>query len=320
MFPSEGKAPARALLLCSSAMRRHLAILAVSALCAGPLASQPPGPLADLGKLRNDSNAGRLQALREILTARGIPFEVQTFTSDRGEGHNLVAAFGAGGREIVVGAHYDAVKLKDGSLSRGMVDDGAGVIALVRLAEALRGRPLRHRLRVVFFDQEEVGLLGSKAFVAARRPADVAANVNVDIVAYGDTLVFGGGKGEANDPLVRALLRVCAARRLACLEFSPHFPAGDDRSFNAAGIPNVSIGFVPAADAHQLWLMLNGGKDSGLQEGFVPDTLHNMHSPGDTLEKVDPATIDRTSGLLQDLVLELDSTLDRGKAQGDKKE
>ena len=301
-------------------MLRSLAILAVFVLCAGPLASQPAGPLADLGKLRSDSNAGRLQALREILKAHGIPFEAQTFA---GEGQNLVATFGAGGREIVVGAHYDAVKLKDGTLSRGMVDDGAGVIALVRLAEALRGRPLRHRLRIVFFDQEELGLLGSKAFVAALKPADVAAiaaDINVDIVAYGDTLVFGGGKGEANDPLVRALLRVCAARRLACLEFSPHFPAGDDRSFDAAGIPNVSIGFVPAVDAHQLWLLLNGGKDSGLKEGFAPNLLQNMHSPGDTLEKVDPATIDRTAGLLQDLVLELDSTLDGGRAQGDKRE
>ena len=304
-------------------MLRSLAILAVSVLCAGPLAAQPAGPLADLGKLQSDSNAGRLQALREILKARGIPFEVQTFTGDRGEGNNLIATFGSGGREIVVGAHYDAVKLKDGTLSRGMVDDGAGVIALVRLAEALRGRPLRHRLRIVFFDQEELGLLGSKAFVAALKPADVAAiaaDINVDIVAYGDTLIFGGGKGEANAPLVRALQRVCAARRLACLEFSPHFPAGDDRSFDAAGIPNVSIGFVPAADAHQLWLLLNGGKDSGLKEGFAPNLLQNMHSPGDTLEKVDPATIDRTSGLLHDLVLELDSTLDSGKAQGDKKE
>lgn len=309
------------------AMFRSLAFLAGFVLCAGPLAAQaaaPAGPLAELARLQSDSNAGRLQALQEILKARGIPFEAQKFTSESGgEGQNLVATFGSGGREIVVGAHYDAVKLKDGTLSRGMVDDGAGVIALVRLAEALGGRPLRHRVRVVFFDQEELGLLGSKAFVAALKPADVAAiaaNVNVDIVAYGETLIFGGGQGEANGPLVRALLRVCAARRLACLELSPHYPAGDDRSFNAAGIPNVSVAFVPAADAHQLWLLLNGGKDSGLKEGFAPNLLQNMHSPGDTLEKVDPATIERTSGLLRDLVLELDSTLDGGGAQGEKRE
>src|SRR4029077_19193489 len=184
---------------------------------------------------------------------------------------------------------------------------------------ALRGRPLRHWVRVAFFDQEEIGLLGSKAFVAARQPAEVAADVNVDIDAYGDTLVFGGGKGEENAPLDRALQRVCAARRLSCLEFFPPFPAGDDRSFNAAGIPNVSIGFLPAVEAHQLWLMLNGGPDSGLREGVKPGIFDHMHSTGDTLESVDPATVDRASGLLLDLVLELDATLDRETPPKEKK-
>jgi Zn-dependent M28 family amino/carboxypeptidase len=293
-------------------MRHPLLLLAGIALLASPAragtASAPAG-LAELARLQRDSNAGRLQALQEILKERGIPAEAQRFESPQGEGHNLVATFGAAGREIVVGAHYDAVKLKDGTLSHGMVDDGAGVIALLRLAEALRGRALRHRVRIAFFDQEELGLLGSKAFVAARQSVDVAADVNFDIDAYGDTLLFGGGQGEGNAPLDRALQRVCAARRLSCLEFST-FPSGDDRSFNAAGIPNVSLAFLPAVEAHQLWLMLNGGTDSGLKAGFLPDVVNHMHSPGDTLEKVDPATLDRASGLLLDLVLELDSTLD----------
>ena len=198
--------------------------IALLALSARAQTAPPPAGLAELGRLRHDTNAGRFEALQGILKERGIPFEVQRFEESKGEGHNLVATFGAGRREIVVGAHYDAVKLKDGTLSQGMVDDGAGVIALLRLAEALRGRSLRHRVRVAFFDQEELGLLGSKAFLAARQPADsakdIAADVNFDIDAYGDTLLFGGGKGEANAPLDRALQRVCAARRLSCLEFS----------------------------------------------------------------------------------------------------
>jgi Zn-dependent M28 family amino/carboxypeptidase len=297
-----------------------LPLLTVLTLLAGPAAAPAAGPLADLAKLQRDSNAERLEVLQGILKAHGVPFEVQTFDDGKGGvGHNLVSTFGAAGREIVVGAHYDAVKLKDGTLSRGMVDDGAGVIALLRLAEALRGRPLRHRVRIAFFDREEVGLLGSKAFVAARQPAGVAANVNVDIDAYGDTLLFGGGKGEANAPLDRALLRVCAARLLSCLDL-PRFPPGDDRSFNDAGIPNVSVGFLPAVEAHQLWLLLNGGPGSGLREGFVPDILKNIHTPGDTLDKVDPATLDRVSGLLLDLVLELDATLDAGSPLQEKKE
>ena len=305
-------------------LRGMIHLLMALALLAGPAAA-PAAPvdnaLADLARLQRDSNAERLEVLQALLREHGIPFEVQSFDDGKGgQGHNLVATFGAAGREIVVGAHYDAVTLKDGTLSRGMVDDGAGVVSLLRLATALRGRPLRHRVRIAFFDHEESGLLGSKAFVATRRPADVAANVNVDIVAYGDTLLFGGGKGEANDPLARALQRVCAARRLSCLEFAPVFPPGDDRSFNAAGIPNVSVGFLPALEAHQLWLMLNGRPDSGLKEGFVPKIFANIHSPGDTLDKVDPATLDRVSGLLLDLVLELDATLDGGSPVKERKE
>lgn len=303
------------------ALRVMLPLLTVLTLLAGPAAAPAAGPLADLAKLQRDSKAERFAALQGILQAHGVPFEVQAFDDGKGGmGHNLVATFGGGGREIVVGAHYDAVKLQDGTLSRGMVDDGAGVIDILRLAEALRGRPLRHRVRIAFFDHEETGLLGSKAFVAARQPAGVAADVNVDIDAYGDTLVFGGGKGEANAPLDRALLRVCAARLLSCLKFSPVFPPGDDRSFNAAGIPNLSLGFLPAIEAHQLWLMLNGRPDSGLEKGFLPNIFKNIHSPGDTLDKVDPATLERVSGLLLDLVLELDATLGAGSPVQEKKE
>jgi Zn-dependent M28 family amino/carboxypeptidase len=269
-------------------------------------------PLQDLTKLQSDTNAGRLAALREILKERGIPFEVQAFDG----GSNVVVTFGAKsprdiqGREIVVGAHYDAVKLKDGTLSRGMVDNGAGVIALAGLAEGLRGKPLRHPVRVVFFDQEEAGLLGSKAFVATRKPAEIAAAVNVDIVGYGDSLIFGGGKKEGNAPVYGALQKVCAARRLACLEFQS-FPPGDDLSFDAAGVPNISVAFLPAVEAHQLWLLLNGGGEkSGLRKDFLPPILSSIHTPGDTLDKVDPATLERTPGVLLEIVLELDATLD----------
>jgi Zn-dependent M28 family amino/carboxypeptidase len=273
-------------------------------------------PLQDLAKLQNDTNAGRLAALQGILKERGIPFEVQAFDG----GSNVVVTFGtkspgniagdSGGREIVVGAHYDAVKLQDGTLSRGMVDNGAGVIALAGLAEGLRGKPLRHRVRVVFFDREETGFLGSQAFVAARKPLEIAAAVNVDIVGYGDSLIFGGGKKEGNVPVYRALQRVCATRRLACLEFA-NFPPGDDLSFDAAGVPNISVAFLPAVEAHQLWLLLNGGKEkSGLSKDFVPPILSAIHTPGDTLDKVDPATLERTPGVLLEIVLELDTTLD----------
>jgi len=72
----------------------------------------------------------------------------------------------------------------------------------------------------------------------------------------------------------------------------------------------VSIGFLPRLQAHQLWLFLNGGKDSGLQEGWTPAILKIVHTPEDTLDKVDPGTTDLATGLVLDLLLRLDGEME----------
>lgn len=270
-------------------------------------------PLADLARLKQESNAGRLAALKEILSERKIPFEVHTFAGGRKdeprEGTNLSVAFGSGPREIVVGAHYDAAQLKDGTLSHGMVDNGASVVVLIRVAEALREKKLRHPVRILFFDQEELGLLGSKAWVAARKSGEVSAAVNLDIAGYGDSLAYGTGREETSAPVIRGVERVCAERLLDCMRF-PKFPPSDDRSFEAAGIPNVSLAFVPRAEAHQLWLLLNGGPESGLREGFAPKIVQTIHTPGDTIDKIEPATLDLAERTVLEVILQLDSSLD----------
>jgi len=295
--------------------RGLLGLAAVVLLAAAPVRAGEP--MKDLARLRQESNAGRLAALQEILKEHGLPFEAQPFTpkaapetaaSKPEEGINVVVSFGSGPREIVVGAHYDAVKLKDGTLSPGMGDNGASVIVLVRLAKALKGRALTHRVRVVFFDQEEIGLLGSKAYVAAQKPGEIAAAINLDIAGYGGSLAFRAGPEERNAPLYRVVRQVCAERALACTGF-PRFPPSDDRSFEAAGVPNVSLAFVPEVQAHQLWLMLNGGAESGIREGFVPEILKTIHTPGDTLDKIDAAALELAPEVVLDVLLKLDASL-----------
>ena len=292
------------------------ALLLLLTACALRAAEPPaPDPLRDLARLRQDSNPARLEALKEILRERGIPFELQPFESKesplgRKAGTNVVMTFGAGPHEITVGAHYDAFEWKDnGKISQGMVDNGAGAIVMVRVAEALKDRPLRHRIRVVLFDKEEIDLGGSKAYVAARKPGEIAAAVNVDIAGFGDTALYGTGKTEGDTRLHEVLGVICGERRLACLE-SPKSPPSDDRSFQAAGIPAVSIGFLPRLQAYQAWLFLNGGKDSGLQEGYLPPILKINHTPEDTLDKVDPGTLDLATGLVLDLLLRLDTSME----------
>lgn len=65
-------------------------------------------------------------------------------------------------KSIVVGAHYDTVKAGPGA-----DDDGSGVTALIMIAERLKRLPNRSaNVIFAFFDQEELGLIGSRHFAA----------------------------------------------------------------------------------------------------------------------------------------------------------
>ncbi|MEB3182012.1 MAG: M20/M25/M40 family metallo-hydrolase [Nostocaceae cyanobacterium] len=60
---------------------------------------------------------------------------------------------------ILIGAHYDAVPG-----SPGADDNATGVVAMLELARKFAASPARFPLRLVAFDMEEYGLLGSAAY------------------------------------------------------------------------------------------------------------------------------------------------------------
>jgi Zn-dependent M28 family amino/carboxypeptidase len=270
--------------------------------------------IAETRLLDQPSNAARLEALQGLLKKRGLAFSLQTFANNarqrdgREQGHNvLLDAFGGDGPQIVLGAHLDAVPLSGGSHSHGMVDNGAGVVVVTRVVEALRTRRLRHRIQVVFFDMEESGLQGSSFLAKSLDRTNVNAMVNVDIAGYGDTIMSGPTTAAASARLHQALARVCTARDYNCLRYGA-FPNSDDRSFTAAGIPAISMAVLPALQAHQVWLLLNGGKESGLAPGFAPAILRTIHTPADTAEKLTAEGMTLIHNAVLGLILELDAS------------
>lgn len=293
------------------------ALAAVAAFAVATAAQAQPAPDAwvtpELQQLVQPSNAARLEALKRILEARGLKYEVVPFQGgEKGkpqEGRNVFVLIGDGPREIVVGAHYDAVTLKDGRMVEGVLDNGASVVALVDAAQELQRRGgLKHRVRIAFWDQEELGLVGAFKWLEQTDRSRIAASVNFDVNGYGDTLIYGGMKDGQNPAVHRALLQVCAARMMDCMRF-PQYAPSDDIPFNRAGVPVVSIAFQPSVDAHQMWLALNGGKQSGLAAGFVPPVFTRIHSAEDQMGRVEPATVERASQVAVDMVTTLDAAL-----------
>jgi len=187
-----------------------------------------------------------------------------------------------------------------------MVDNAAAVAVLVRVAAALREYPLQHRGRVVLFDLEELGLLGSRHFVELLDPGRVAGMVNLDIAGRGDTVIFGPSASAGNQRVYASVRQACAEAAHECLEFA-RFPTGDDRSFQAAGIPNVSLATLPRLEAHQLWLWLNSGNDdAGLRDDFVPPILRTIHTSADTAHLLDAHAMTLAYNIVMRVVLQLD--------------
>lgn len=295
-------------------MFRTLGAVAALMLTAQPASAQTASPetlRAAVAAYVLPTNEARTQVVVEQLRAAGFEPIVETFEGGGRqtgpmEGRNVVAVFGPeGAKEILITAHYDAVKLRDGSLAHGVVDNAASVVGVIEAARLLKDKALNHRVRVILFDQEELGLVGARKWIEAHGIANVAAVVNSDVAAYGDTMMYGQNNGAPSAFVTRAVQELCAERAMQCVGF-PVYPPSDDRAFTAAGAPVVSLGFQDEVGAHQMWLAFNGGENNGLAEGFMPQVFRVIHSAEETMEAVEPATVARAAETYAALIEKLD--------------
>jgi Zn-dependent M28 family amino/carboxypeptidase len=256
--------------------------------------SAPPSRMSeDVARIAAAAtNDARFEAVVGLLRTAALPFTVERFTIDapvrnepRTEGRNIVVTVGNGTTHIVVGAHYDAMRLAEGSLSRGAVDNAASSVLLTRLAQALPSEKLGARVSFVWFDMEELGLRGSREYVRQHGSDGVSAMINFDINAYGDTILFGPSRESDSRGLRRIVVETCAAEDATCVAF-PEMPPGDDRSFTNARVPTVSLAILPAVEAHQLWLLINNPTTAAPGAGNAPAILQTIHTAADTADKV----------------------------------
>jgi len=207
---------------------------------------------------------------------------------ERHTAYNVVGYLPATGRPVAdrpwlaLGAHYDhlghgengsslASKEEAGRVHRGADDDASGDAAVLAIAGVLARQPRPRHVLIAFWSGEELGLLGSAAFVATPpvAVADIAAYLNFDMVgrmqdnklsvqATGTSTSWGRMIEQAN---VRAGFNLS-------VQPDPYQPT-DVQTFNGAGVP--SLNFFTGAHA-------------------------DYHKPSDTADKIDYDDLDRIVG------------------------
>ena len=232
------------------------------------------------------------------------PFDWHGTTSQNVVG--LVRGSDPSAGHVIVGAHVDHLGVVDGAIYPGADDNASGVAGLCAAAAALAHAGQRPRVTVVFvaFGAEEIGLLGSEAYVAAPAlPLDRARYmINLDMIgrarflagdayALAHTVVADDAIGALTSPgadelvrLARAGARTVGRPLVSASDFGPLErvvrPAietrGDQASFAAAGV-------------RYLWLSTSMHDD--------------YHLPTDTADKVDPATVAAVARIVVEVVL-----------------
>ena len=257
----------------------------------------------------------RVEAVVKELEAIGLEPQRREFTGPRRAGVNVLAEVPAaevppaGGpapaKVLMLGAHADRVVA-----GRGAVDNAGGCAVVLALMERFKQKPLRnHRVVGLWFDQEEQGLLGSRAFADAAAGEDAAAGataglpdafVNVDVFAYGDTLwvcrptdadaplaapfegvlkpdgsVFGAVVGETYPPSDH---RSFAAVRAAADEGSP-----------AESMRIISLSLLPKEQISETVEFLEGmAAGARPARAGLPAILALIHTANDTPAAVRP--------------------------------
>ncbi|MFI6509336.1 M20/M25/M40 family metallo-hydrolase [Streptosporangium sp. NPDC050855] len=135
------------------------------------------------------------------LAARGttVSLSVDAESAPDRRTHNVIAEsrHGDPDRVVMLGAHLDSV-----AAGPGINDNGSGSAAVLETALAAAPLRTRNRLRFAFWGAEELGLLGSKHYVAALPPAErakIRLYLNFDMIASPNH-VFGIYDGDSSDP------------------------------------------------------------------------------------------------------------------------
>lgn len=189
--------------------------------------------------------AASLDYVKNQLDEAGFETTVQEFTgTDFGgrpvEGTNLIADLPGGDESntVMVGAHLD-------SIYAGINDNGTGSAGTLELARTLAesGVEPDSHVRFAWWDAEEVGLVGSRAYVDSlsdQEVGDIASYLNFDMIASPNYGIFVYDDNPDGDPLRDKLTGYFDATGMPWEYVDPQ-GRSDHYGFIEAGIPTAGL-------------------------------------------------------------------------------
>ena len=121
-----------------------------------------------------------LDSAREFLKNEYEKIGFKVFFQPFGGGTNFIAEKRGTSKEdkiLILSSHIDTVRCK------GANDNATGTIGLLTVAQELAEKDFPHSVRILGFDKEEIGLVGSDAYVATLNDKkNIIGNINFEMM------------------------------------------------------------------------------------------------------------------------------------------
>ena len=215
--------------------------------------------------------------LKELLISREVRATITVEMKSRPSQNVIAEKTGSGQGVVVLGAHYDTV-----ASTPGANDNASGTAVLLTVAQQLAGKSFPFTLRFIAFGSEELGLRGSRHYVASlsqEQQRQIIVMLNLDALGTGDSVVVLGDGGLIDEVVQLGAGVGISVDRSRGIGGS----SSDHASFRQVGIPVVM---------------------------FSSQDFSRIHSAGDTLEHIDPQLLGDTVRLAVSLLESLDGSKD----------
>lgn len=209
------------------------------------------GELSDIPAVcisRKDAEAILTAISKNTLTSMSVTLDsiCKDSTSKNVIG-TLKASGNTTGKCLVIGAHYDGVDTPAAN------DNASGIALLIEAARvmSLQKEPLSCDIKFVAFGAEEIGLLGSIAFVQKMTYDEIDATIamlNFDMVGVGDTITAGSSTISGHSKLLQMSSE--AMKQLSFKYETSETDNSDHVPFAYAKIPAVFFQNGPYEDYH----------------------------------------------------------------------
>jgi Zn-dependent M28 family amino/carboxypeptidase len=176
------------------------------------------------------------------------------------KGVNLVAQVkGKTDNVIVISAHYDHIGIINNEVYNGADDNASGVAALLSFVKYFTEHQPNNTLIFAFFDAEEIGLQGAKAFVANPPVAleKIKLNINLDMISHNDKGELYAAGTFKYPQLKNYLVTTNGNIKLLLGHDDPKLGhddwtnQSDQAAFNAKDIPFIYFGVEDHKDYHK---------------------------------------------------------------------